>query len=215
MLKKILICVIALMVMLISVASALEVTDDFYLYGRDNQKIAESFSMTVGELTKYCGENNITLLAVNKDNTKQIRETALKTEFSKTVKNLAVLKNDEILALTYQLCGIENAKGKVIEKNTYNYLKIEVQGKDSGGEYILTRYITVKNSEIISLNFYTSANLSTDYCDEIFNSQFKSTGGLKAVVTVLLVLLFGVAATLSVMIVRDLNKPKEELENNT
>ncbi len=215
MLKKILICVIALMVMLISVASALEVTDDFYLYGRDNEKIAQSFSMTVDELTKYCGENNITLLAVNKDNTKQIRETTTTNDFSKTVKNLAVLSDSEIEKLAPDLCGIENAKGKVIEKNTYKYLKIEVKGKDSGGEYILTQFITVKNGETVSLNFYTSAHLSTDYCDEIFNSQFKSTGGLKAVVIVLLALLFGVVATLSVMIVRDLNKPKEELQNNT
>lgn len=215
MLKKILICVIALMVMLISVVSALEIGDEFYLYGKDNPKIAQSLSMTDSELKKYCAENGITLLAVNKDNTKQIREITTTNDFSKTVKNLAVLSDSEIEKLAPDLCGIENAKGKVIEKNTYKYLKIEVKGKDSGGEYILTRYITVKNSEIISLNFYTSANLSTDYCDEIFNSQFKSTGGLKAVVIVLLALLFGVVATLSVMIVRDLNKPKEELQNNT
>lgn len=215
MLKKILICVIALMVMLISVVSALEIGDEFYLYGKDNQKIAQSFSMTDSELKKYCAENGITLLAVNKDNTKQIREITTTNDFSKTVKNLAVLSDSEIEKLAPDLCGIENAKGKVIEKNTYKYLKIEVKGKDSGGEYILTRYITVKNSEIISLNFYTSANLSTDYCDEIFNSQFKGTGGLKVIITVLLALLFGVVATLSVMIVRDLNKPKEELQNNT
>ncbi len=215
MLKKILICVIALIVMLMGVASALEVSDDFYLYGKDNEKISQAFSMTEKELTEYCSENNITFLAVNKDNTKQIREIVLKNEFAKTVKNLAVLKNEEILTLTYQLCGIENAKGKVIEKDTSKYLKIEAKSKDSGGEYILTRYITVKNSEIVSLNFYTSANLSTDYCDEMFNSQFKSTAGLKTVITVSLALLFGVAATLSVMIVRDLNNPKEEIENNT
>ena len=215
MLKKLLISVLIIALMLMTVVSALEIGDDFYLYGRDNQKLCEALSMTDTEIANYCKENYITALAVNKDNTKQIREITRGTEFSKTVKNLAVLKNDEILNLTYQLCGIENAKGKVIEKDAYKYLKIEVKGKDSGGEYILTQYITVKNSKIVTLSFYTSNGKDTSYADKIFNSQFESTGGLKVVITILLALLFGVAATLSVMIVRDLNKPKEELENNT
>ncbi|MBR5223847.1 MAG: hypothetical protein IKV81_06765 [Clostridia bacterium] len=215
MLKKILICVIALMVMLISVVSALEIGDEFYLFGRDDEKLAKALSMTETEIANYCKQNFITELAVNKDNTKQIREITRETEFSKMVKNLAVLSDEEIADLTFQLCGFENIKGKVIEKGVYKYLKIEVKSKDSGGEYILTQYITVKNSKIVTLSFYTSNGKDTSYADKIFNSQFESTGGLKVVITILLALLFGVAATLSVMIVRDLNKPKEELENNT
>ena len=106
MLKKLLIAVTVLTVMLVSVVSALEIGDDFYLYGRDNKKLADVLSMSEAEVLAYCKDNNITLLAVNNDNTKQIRETTRVTEFSKTVNNLAVLKNDEIIDLTYQLCGI-------------------------------------------------------------------------------------------------------------
>ena len=201
--------------MLTTVVSALEIGDDFYLYGRDDKRLAATLDMTEEEVKAYCTENNITLLAVNKDNTKQIREIVRETEFSKTVKNLAVLKNDEILDLTYQLCGIENAKGKVIEKDAYKYLKIEVKSKDSGGEYILTQYITVKNSKTVTLSFYTSNGEDTSYTDKIFNSQFSNLKATKGWVTIALALMLGLCAVLSVMIVRDLKPPKRNEENNT
>lgn len=196
--------------MLTTVVSALEIGDDFYLYGRDDKRLAATLDMTEEEVKAYCTENNIAVLAVNKDNTKQIREIVRETEFSKTVKNLAVLKNDEILDLTYQLCGIENAKGKVIEKDAYKYLKIEVRGKDSGGEYILTQYITVKNSKTVTLSFYTSNGEDTSYTDKIFNSQFSNLKATKGWVTIALALMLGLCAVLSVMIVRDLKPPKRE-----
>lgn len=215
MLKKLFISVVALIVMLTSVVSAVEIGDDFYLYGRDDKKLASTLNMTEGEVKDYCEQNYITLLAVNSDNSKQIRETTRETEFSKTVKNLAVLDNDEILELTFQLCGIENAKGKVIEKNNYKYLKIEVKAIDKvSGDYILTQYITVKNGKIITLGFYTSKGKDTAYTEEIFNSQFtkKDVSGTKGWITVGLVVLLGMAVTLSFMILRDLKPPKTSLE---
>ena len=212
MLKKMLISVVALMVLLMTVVSAVEIGDDFYLYGRDDKKLAAALNMTENEVKSYCEQNAITLLAVNEDNTKQVRETTRKTEFSKTVKNLAVLKDDEILELTFQLCGIENAKGKVIEKDAYKYLKIEVRGKDSGGEYVLTQYITVKKSEIVTLSFYTSNGEDTGYTEKIFNSQFRDISKTKGWLTAALALLLGVAVTLSFMIIRDLKPPKREEE---
>ena len=208
MLKKILISVVTVCVLLTTVISAVEVGNDFYLYGRDDKKLATALNMTEDEVKAYCEQNNINLLAVNSDNTKQIREIVQETEFSKTVKNLAVLKNNEILDLTYQLCGIENAKGEVIEKDAYKYLKIEVKGKDSGGEYILTQYITVKNGKAITLSFYTSNGEDTSYTDKIFNSQFSNIKATKDWLTAALAVLLGVSAVLSVMIVRDLKPPK-------
>ncbi len=205
-----LISLTALAVMLVSVVSALEIGDEFYLYGRDDKKLAAALSMSEAELLDYCKENDITLLAANKDNSKQITEITRQTEFSKTVKNLAVLSDDEILALTYQLCGLENVKGKVVSKDAYKYLKIEVKSKDSGGEYVLTQYITVKGGKAVTLSFYTQNGVDTDYVDEIFNSQFKSVSATKDWLTAALAVLLGVCAVLSVMIVRDLKAPKRE-----
>ena len=216
MLKKLLIAVVLLIVMLTSVVSAIEIGDDFYLYGRDDKKLAEVLSMTESEVESYVEQNYITLLAVNADNSKQIREITRETEFSKTVKNLAVLQDDEILELTFQLCGIENAKGKIVEKDNYKYLKIEVKAIDKvNGDYILTQYITVKDSKITALSFYTSKSDDTAYTEEIFNSQFKNedVSGTKGWLTVGLVVLLGTAVALSFMILRDLKPPKTSLED--
>ncbi len=214
MLKKLLIAVTVLTVMLVSVVSALEIGDDFYLYGRDNKKLADVLSMSEAEVSAYCKDNSITLLAVNADNTKQIRETTRETEFSKTVNNLAVLSDGEIADLTHQLCGIENVKGRVIEKDAYKYLKIEVKSKDSGGEYILTQYITVKGGKSVVLSFYTSGGKDTSYTEDIFNSQFSNTSATKGWLTAALAVLLLICAALSVMIVRDLKAPKrEEIED--
>lgn len=210
MLKKLLIAVSILSVMLISVVSAIEIGDEFHLYGKDNKKLAKVLSMTESEVEQYCENNHITLLAVNDDNTKQIRETTRETEFSKTVKNLAVLSDKEILDLTFQLCGLENVNGKVIEKDVYKYLKIEVKSQDSGGEYILTQYITVKNSKIVVLSFYTSGDKDTAYVENVFNSQFSNISATKGWLTAALALMLGLCAVLSVMIVRDLKPPKRE-----
>ncbi len=212
--KKLLISTLAIMVMLISFVAALEIGDEFYLFGRDNAELCTALSMSEKDVESYCKQNKITVLAVNKDNTKQIRKVVSENEFSKKIKNLAVLSNDQIKNLTAELCGMEKVSGKVLEKNTFKYLKIEVKSKDSGGEYILTQYITVKDGKCEVLSFYTSADLSTAYCDGIFNSQFKDTSALKVLITVALALLFALAAALSVMIVRDLNKPKGDNENN-
>ena len=215
MIKKLLVSLAVLTVLLSSALSALEIGEGFYLYGRDNKEVSKILNMTDAEIKDYCEQNSITFLAVNEDNTKQIRETESVNVFSKTVGNLAVLSNIEIKNLTADLCGFENAEGKVIKKESYKYLKVELKTKDSGGEYVLTQYITVKDGKSTTLSFYTSAALSTDYCDEIFNSQFKNTSALRVVITVLLALLFGLAAWLSVMIVRDLSTHKKSSENNT
>lgn len=214
MLKKLLICVVAVMVMLITVISALEIGDEFYLYGRDNEKLSEVISMTEAEIGDYCKQNSITLLAVNKDNTRQIRQIKKETEFSKEVKSLSVLSDGEILKLTADLSGFENVKGEIIKKDALKYLKIQVKSKDSGGEYTLIQYITVKDGKTITLSFYTTADESTDYVEKIFNSQFNNLTVAKTWVVIALALLFGLAAALSIMIVRDLNVPKDTTENN-
>lgn len=213
MLKKILISVVMIIVMLTTVASAIEIGDDFYLYGRDDKKLSDLLGMSESELEKYCKDNYITLLAVNSDNTRQIREITRETEFSKTVKSLAALSDDEIKALTFQLCGLENVKGEIIEKDAYKFLKIEVKGADSGGEYILTQYITVKDSKSVTLSFYTSKSGDTSYVDEIFNSRFgEKSSASRGWVTAGLVVFVGVAVVLAFMIIRDIKPPKTRLE---
>ncbi len=209
MLKKLLIAFFALSVLLISVVSAIEVSDEFYLYGRDNEKLAKALSMTESQVDDYYEANDLTLLATNADNTKQIREVTTITEFSKTIKNLAVLEDDKILKLTKELSGFDNVKGTVVEKDAYKYLKIEVKSTDEGGEYYLTQYITVKNGKHIVLSFYTSGGKDRGYIEKIFNSQFEDVVALKTTVTVLMIICIIVTVVMAVLVVLDLVKIKK------
>ena len=209
MLKKLLIAFSVLSILLISVVSAIEIGDEFYLYGRDNKKLAKALSMSESQVDDYYEANDLTLLATNADNTKQIREITTETEFSKTVKNLAVLENSEILKLTKELSGFDDVKGKVVEKDTYKYLKIEVKSTDEGGEYYLTQYITVKNGKHIVLSFYTSGGKDRDYIEKIFNSQFKDVVALKTTVTVLMIICIAVTVVMAVLVVLEIIKIKK------
>ena len=209
MLKKLVIAFFALSVLLISVVSAIEIGDEFYLYGRDNEKLAKALLMSESQVDDYYEANDLTLLATNADNTKQIREVTTVTEFSKTIKNLAVLEDDKILKLTKELSGFDNVKGTVVEKDAYKYLKIEVKSTDEGGEYYLTQYITVKGGKHIVLSFYTSDGKDRGYIEKIFNSQFEDVVALKTTVTVLMIICIIVTVVMAVLVVLDLVKIKK------
>ena len=136
MLKKLLISVVAVCVLLTTVVSALEIGDDFYLYGRDDKRLAATLDMTEEEVKAYCTENNITLLAVNKDNTKQIREVVCETEFSKTVTLISSLFSIALSKLSIRLsftpslptwvtgsifCASERSDALSFEVNIFNF----------------------------------------------------------------------------------------------
>ena len=214
MIKKF-ICVLASFICLFSVnAFALQVDEDFYVYGQQDAQLCEVIGMTEGELKEYCKTNNITFLAVNKTNTKQIRKTEIKDNFSKKAGDFSAFKDKEILDLTEELTGFSNVKGVVIEENKQKFLKVEVKTTDSGGEYIITQYITVADTVKKTLTFYTDAKEDTDYVEEVFSSQFKVSNTVSAfkVITVVGIALFSVLALIVlVAIIKDTftKKPTE------
>ena len=125
MIKKF-ICVLAVFICLFSVnALALQVDSDFYIYGQQDTQLCQVIGMTENELKEYCKTNNITFLAVNKTNTKQIRKTEEKDDFSKKVGDFLALKDKEILDLTADLTGFSDVSGTVFEKGNKKFLKIE------------------------------------------------------------------------------------------
>ena len=214
MIKKF-ICVLASFICLFSVnAFALQVDEDFYVYGQQDAQLCEVIGMTEGELKEYCKTNNITFLAVNKTNTKQIRKTEIKDDFSKKAGDFSAFKDKEILDLTEELTGFQNVSGTVFEKNEQKFLKVEVKTTDSGGEYIITQYITVTEGTKKTLTFYTDSKEDTDYIEKVFSSQFKSTNAVSAlkVITIVGIALFSaLALVVLVAIIKDTftKKPTE------
>ncbi len=158
----------------VEMIDTLEPYGSFYILGEDNKEIAEILGISEADL----GSIDDAFLAINKENTKQIRLTVSVTDFSNGIGNISNISNDKISALAPELSGVESAKGEIIEKNGQKFLKIQLRSVDSGGDYILTQYITVAAKQNFILSFYTDFNEDTEYIEktfETFNSPHFNT----------------------------------------
>ncbi len=212
MFKRIIISVCA--VFLFSFSVCAESRDNFYVHGEANTYVSEILGLSEDQLNNYVADNNITYLAVNKDNTKQIRKTEISDAFSKKIGNFLSLKDNEILELAEELTGFEGINGTVFEKGDKRFLKVSVKTTDSGGEYYLTQYITVANSKKEILSFYTASGENTDYIEEFLNSHYQATkpNTFLKVLSVIGIVLFSLfAAVVVFVIIKDtfVKKPTE------
>lgn len=147
---------------------SLSVPKEFYVYSENPEKLSEILGMTVDELNSYCESNSIFYLAANGDNSKQIRVATGENDFSNGVVNLSNLTDDKIISLAPDIAGIEGIRGDVVSLSGQKFLKLEMKSTDSGGDYILTQYITVAHRQNIVLSFYSGDD--TDYIDLVFES---------------------------------------------
>lgn len=148
------------------IIDTLEPYGEFYVLGENNNEIADILGVSSEELNAV----DDSYLAVNKENTKQIRVTASVTDFSNSIGNISNLSNDKISALVPELSGVENAKGEVIDKDGQKFVKIQLRTEDGGGEYILTQYITVAARQSVTLSFYTDMGENTEYIEKTFET---------------------------------------------
>lgn len=174
MFRKIFCAAAALILLIIPVSAAgkisLKAGDEFTVYGEDSGKAAEILGMSETELDGYVSQNNIVYLAVNDDNTKQIRLTVAATAFSESTGNLSLLSDSEIKKLIPDITGDSAVKGEIIENGTQKFVLSKVSSEDSGGGYTLARYFTVAGDNEYILSFYTSQGVSEDYIKSVFES---------------------------------------------
>jgi hypothetical protein len=168
--KKI-ICLICALLLCCSVTVLAD--SEFSVYGEDDIDIfCQAFDMDAGEIKYYLSQNNITYLAINGDNTKQIKRSEITDAFSQKVVDFSVLEDSEILNLANQISGFENSKGQVVTVGDIKLLKTEVKTKDSGGEYVLTQFVTVKGGKKITLSFFTAGDGDRAYIETVLKEQF-------------------------------------------
>lgn len=121
--------------------------------------IAQITEMDESALKDYCTENNIEFVAVNSDNTVQMRLYVYSTELSKSAKDLSALSDSSIEKLVETL----GEKGYTTEKVGYNnYIKTEQLLSDSGGTYLSSQYITVKNGKIYQFSIYSEGQTENE-----------------------------------------------------
>lgn len=142
----------------------------FYSYksGQSAESTAKILGMTEEELENYCTENGIVFIAVNKDNTKQIRISVTESEFSSSIGNLSNLSDDKITALIPDITG--SVGGELLEKDGQRFIKTAENLTDSGGEYSVINYVTVAAKKNYVLYFYTAFGTDAHYSEEVFDS---------------------------------------------
>lgn len=175
MIKKIVCAFLAVLMLTVPVFAAsgnIEITapKDFYCYksGQNAEDTAKILGMTASELEKYCSDNGIVFIAVNGDNTKQIRLSVAESAFSGSIGNLSNLSEDKITALIPDITGADS--GEIVTNNGQSFIKTAETLSDSGGEYSVINYVTVAAKKDYILSFYTASGTSTDYAGEVFDS---------------------------------------------
>lgn len=196
----------------------------FYEYSQNPEKVAEILEISEDELNELC-KDSVLYIAVNDDNTKQIRITQSQNNFTYSIVNISNLTNDKIQSLLPQITGINGVKGEIINKNGQKFIKTVLRSEDSGGEYIITEYLTVADKKSYVLSFYTEVNQDTDFIEKTFNSfdsqiflkeNQKKNGIIKYVLPVLTVVFAAIAVVILITVLIDIRNKKsiaEETEN--
>ena len=215
MFRKIFCWAAALFLIVLPVSAAgkisIDAGDEFTVYGEDSKKVAEILGMSETALNEYTQQNNIVYLAVNDDNTKQIRLTVAATAFSESTGNLSLLSDSEIEELIPDITGDSAVKGDIIESGGQKFVVSRVSSEDSGGGYTLARYFTVAGDNEYILSFYTSKGVPEDYIAAVFESfssedfyTEKDKSPYSYIVIAALVLLSAGALFIIYTIIRDL-----------
>lgn len=180
--------------------------------GKNEKELASILGITESELIGYCRENSIEYLAVNRDNTKQIRLSVNQTEFSSAVINFSNLSDENIAAVVPDIVGVSNVKCETADKNGQKFAKVRLSSSDSGGDYTVSQYITVANKKLFILSVCTAADKNTDYADEVFEgfdsgdfNHTKSTkNGYNGIIVGAIVILVVVCAFVTITLIKDI-----------
>lgn len=193
---------------------------EFAVYGEDGE-VPERLGMTEEEIKGYLKDNDIVYLAVDEKNERQIRLSVSETGFSKSVGHLSGLSDEKIRALMPELIGAE--QGEILKKGEQKFIRQQLRLSDSGGEYLLTRYITVEAQKYYVLTFYTQAGVKTDYIETVFSSfslsgsseqgPEKTSPWMQILPPVLIALFSAGAGVILFLLIRDIRKPPADGEN--
>lgn len=125
-----------------------------YLYFREGEsleKAAEITGMSEEELNSLFEEEGLLMLVLSEDNTKQIRVACYENEISEKIGDFSNRSYDEVRELSAELFDDFALGGTLVAKDTIQsdaasvdkYMTYSELHTDSGGDYMVTQYITV------------------------------------------------------------------------
>lgn len=227
MIKKIICTAVAVLLFTVSAfaqSGGIKITapEKFYSYesGKSAAETAKILGMTDTELESYCAENGIKYIAVNEDNSKQIRLAVAESSFSASIGNLTNLTEDKITALIPDITGAK--RGEIIDKDGQSFIKTAESASDSGGGFTVISYFTVAAKKDYVLSFYTSSGTDTKYAEEVFKSywsedfymQKSEKSPFRYVIFAAIVLLAAGSVYIIFTLVRDIKNDRNEQAEN-
>ena len=199
---------------------SLTAPDGFLVHSKNPEELSKILKMNENELSEYCADNNILYLAVDSDNSRQIRITTSESSFSNSIINLSHITDDKIISLAPEISGIDGVRGETVSINGQKFLKIQVQSADSGGDFILTQYITVADRQNFIISFYSDADADLKFIEKslyslsspLFAKAEEKTSILFVIIPVATVALLVVCLGIAASIIIDIKKQKENAE---
>lgn len=185
--------------------------------GEKTDKVAKLIGISSDELEEYFENNGVLLIAVNKDNSRQVHLAEIDNEFSELVGDISDIADGDISELASELSGGREDYKLFSEDDGYKYIVFSDARKDSGGDYTVTQFFTVKGGKMYQLSFYEPGDTVPD---EVYNmaKTLRVDDGQKSGIPVWAALLIGigiavfvsVAAVMVIGIIRDGRKNKQD-----
>lgn len=177
--KRKLICFISAVIILLSsftVTASAEKLDEFNLEcnlpkdfvvlteknAAKNEAALKSLGFSVSSFKNYLKNNNIVLFASLPDKSCQLTVNVNATQFSQQTEDFAYLNDEQIISLSALLSGVPEAEVQIVESNSNKFACFAVSGADKAGDFALKQFISVKNSELYTVNIAFSDNKITE-----------------------------------------------------
>lgn len=175
----------------------------------DLNELSEIIGKSKDELKGYCESNGVLFIAVNADNTIQIRLSAFKSEFSVKAGDIHSLDSEGLSLFAETLSS--DTDYTVFETQNTTFLKFTANLSDSGGDYTSTQYVTLSNGKVYQLSCYNSGNTESPdikSAAESFSVGKNTASNLrqKVLIAAVLIALAGVIVAMAVGIIKDLKR---------
>ncbi len=201
----------------------------FLLYSQNKSEVCEILSSSEDELNEYCLKNNISQLAVNQDNSKQIKLLTYENEFSKATEDFDFFSQKELEGNAGIIIGHKEKRPmhSVVTVGEQKFIKTEYFDRDESGSFNFTQYFTVQNGKNYCLIFLTSEKAETSYIKEVFdsfaenefflkqNTSAKDSDSKMTMTIILIVAVSLVAAIILFTVIKDIIKSKKTPQEET
>lgn len=133
----------------------------------DLSEIARVTGVDKKEIKDYFKEDKIVFMAVNEDNSVQIKLSCFENDYSKAIGSFEYLNAEEIdkYAASAVKSGYETVKC-----NDTSFIFTQSHNKSGEKEYVSSLYITVKNNKFYVLSCYNTGSSPDKAVMNVFNS---------------------------------------------